>query len=346
VKRGGIVGSTVDKLISRELITPPPFLKNSIQYECIIGSVAYGISSGTSDVDLCGFCIPSKEIIFPHLTGVILGFDNDYKRFDQYQEHHIKDKGPKKEYDITIYNIVKYFRLCADGNPNMIDSLFVPRRCVLHSTQIGEMVREKRKLFLSKKCWHTHKGYAYSTLAKLQSKQNLGIKIYNFEKEHGGNCTYSYGDDLSFIKNDSDRAYYGHLLKELSETKSTRHEITRKFGFDVKFGFHVVRLLNQAEQILTEHDLDLEKNREQLKSIRRGEWTKEQIQDYFTQKEKQLEEVYLKSDLRHKPAIKEIKELLLNCLEQYFGSLDKMVRVEKGNKLLLNEIQDVLDKYR
>jgi len=114
----------------------------------------------------------------------------------------------------------------------------------------------------------------------------------------------------------------------------------------VKFGFHVVRLLNQAEQILTEHDLDLEKNREQLKSIRRGEWTKEQIQDYFTQKEKQLEEVYLKSDLRHKPAIKEIKELLLNCLEQYFGSLDKMVRVEKGNKLLLNEIQDVLDKYR
>jgi len=94
-----------------------------------------------------------------------------------------------------------------------------------------------------------------------------------------------------------------------------------------------------------EHDLDLEKNREQLKSIRRGEWSVDQIRKYFDEKEKALEKAYLESTLQHKPAIPEIKALLLNCLEQYFGSLDKMIKTDKNCAILINDIQDVLRKY-
>ncbi len=32
----------------------------------------------------------------------------------------------------------------------MIDSLFTPWRCVMHPTQVGEVMRENRKLFLHK----------------------------------------------------------------------------------------------------------------------------------------------------------------------------------------------------
>lgn len=127
---------------------------------------------------------------------------------------------------------------------------------------------------------------------------------------------------------------------------SHREKLLIDHNIDTKYAFHIVRLLNQAEQILTEHDLDLERNREQLKSIRRGEWTKEQIQNYFNDKEKQLEKVYLESKLRYKPAIKEIKALLLQCLEQYFGSLDKMIRVDKSCEMLINDISEVLNKYK
>lgn len=343
--------SNIDRLLSKELITPPSFLKNSVQYEVLTGSVAYGVSSDTSDMDIYGFCIPPKDIIFPHLAGVVLGFDNKYRKFEQYSQHHIKDKEAKKDYDITIYNIVKYFRLCADGNPNMIDSLFVPRRCVLHSTQIGEMVREKRHLFLSKLCFHTHKGYSYSQLAKMNSKESLGAKLRRFEDVYNLSHTKQYKDyygDLINVKifNTKDRKEYLNLLKELSETPSARHQQIRELGMDYKFSYHVVRLLNQAEQILIEHDLDLERNREQLKSIRRGEWTKEQIQNYFNDKEKQLEKVYLESKLRHKPAIPAIKVLLLACLEQYFGSLDKMIKTEKNCSMLVRDIEDVLKKYK
>ena len=91
------MGSVVSKLNSKGLITPPSFIENSIQYEVITGSVAYGVSSDTSDMDIYGFCIPSKEIIFPHLNGVIYGFDSDFRKFEQYQQHRI-DTSDIKEY--------------------------------------------------------------------------------------------------------------------------------------------------------------------------------------------------------------------------------------------------------
>ena len=338
------MGSYVDKLISKELIQPPSFLKNSIQYEVTIGSVAYGVSENTSDVDLYGFCIPSKEIVYPHLKGVIFGFDQNYHKFVQFQAHHVKDKEERKVYDIVIYNIVKYFRLCANGNPNMIDSLFVPRRCITHISQLGDIVRENRHLFLSKKCWHTHKGYAFSQLAKMKSKQNLGVQLRRFEDEYGLNHTDTFGAVIN-IEDDDDKFKYHQLLKKLSESPGTRHQKIREIGYDVKFGYHVVRLLNQVEQILVEQDLDLERNREQLKAIRRGDLTCVEIESYFTQKERQLEKVYSESKLRHKPAEVEIKELLVNCLEQYFGTIDKMAKGNPSCYYLIRDIEEVLGKY-
>lgn len=41
------MGSLIDNLIKKELIAPPPFLHNSVQFEVIMGSVAYGVSTDT-----------------------------------------------------------------------------------------------------------------------------------------------------------------------------------------------------------------------------------------------------------------------------------------------------------
>jgi len=179
------MASNIQKLTNKKLIHPPKFLPGAIQLEVIMGSVAYGVSSDTSDMDVYGFCIPPKESVFPHLAGEIPGFGNQISRFEQYQEHHIVDKETKQEYDFSIYSIVKYFQLCMENNPNMIDSLFVPRRCVLYSTQIGEHVRENRQLFLHKGAYHKFKGYAYSTLSKLENKDYQGLKnLQKFKQKH------------------------------------------------------------------------------------------------------------------------------------------------------------------
>lgn len=292
------MASVVQKLHNKGLIKPPSFLPANVHYETLMGSVAYGVSSDTSDMDVYGFCIPPKEVIFPHLSGEILGFGKQKSRFEQYQEHHIDDKELRKTYDLQIFSIVKYFSLCMDNNPNMIDSLFTPDFAVLHITAVGRMVREKRDLFLHKGAWHRFKGYAYSQLHKIDIKNPEG----------------------------------------------KRKELVEKHGYDTKYAYHVIRLLNEAEQILVDQTIDLQKNREQLKSIRRGEWSLEDLKLWSSSKEADLEKVYLESKLQHSPDEEAIKNLLMNCLEHHYGSLKDAVKIEGRSDQALREIIEIAQK--
>lgn len=279
-----------------------------MQMEVVMGSIAYGVSGDSSDMDIYGFCIPGRDDVFPHTRGEIPGFGTQVNRFAQYQQHHIIDEsaagGKGQEYDFTIYSIVKYFQLCMENNPNMIDSLFVPRRCILYSTQVGEMVRENRQLFLHKGAWHKFKGYAYSQLHKAENS--------------------------------------------IPEEGSTRRADYEKHGYSTKFAYHVVRLVSEVEMILVEGDLDLTRNREQLKAIRRGEWSKEQLREFFNSKEKHLEALYLSSSLRQKPVEQAIRQLLLDCLEHHYGSLEGCISAsaDEGTEAVrkLEEILNIINR--
>lgn len=291
------MSSKIKQLHKAGLISPPKWLPDNVHLEVMMGSVAYGVSSDTSDMDIYGFCIPPRHIVFPHEAGVIHGFDKNVESFEQYQQHHVKTF--EQEYDFSIYNIVKFFALCRDNNPNMVDALFVPRRCVLHSTAVGELVREKRRLFLHKGCWHKFKGYAYSQLHKAR------------------------------IKN--------------PEPGSKRAKLVDEFGYDTKFAYHIVRLMDEVEQILTLGDLDLTRSRELLKSIRRGERTLEWIEKYFEEREASLEEVYQKSELPYGPNEDAIKDLLLECLEMHYGKIKRYGSNVKVCQMLQAVMKD-LDK--
>ena len=58
-----------------------------------------------------------------------------------------------------------------ENNPNMIDSSLTPERCVIHATELGEMVQSHRKLFLHKGSWPKFKGHAYSQMQKIIEKR-------------------------------------------------------------------------------------------------------------------------------------------------------------------------------
>jgi len=107
-----------------------------------------------------------------------------------------------------------------------------------------------------------------------------------------------------------------------------------------------VRLLNEVEQILVEGDLDLQRNREQLKDIRRGEWTIDQLESYFENKERILESTYAASTLRQSADEDAVKRLLMSCLEQHYGNLSEAVKVQPDIERLVSDMQSVLDKYK
>jgi predicted nucleotidyltransferase len=270
-----------------------------------MGSVAYGASTDISDFDVVGFCIPSKELLFPHLAGQIEGFGRQKQKFEVYQQHHVMDPdalaGKGRQYDLNIYSIAKYFQLCMECNPNMIDSMFVPQDCILHITKVGNMVRDRRRDFLHKGAWHKFKGYAYSQLHKMKGK---GV-----------------------------------------EEGSNRDKLRQQYGFDVKFAYHTVRLLYEAEQILQEGDIDLRRHSEHLKSIRRGDVSEDDILAWASNKEKHLEAVYEQSKLRYGPDEPLIKQLLLDCLEDHYGNLSACVVVPDDAVVRLKQIDGILRDF-
>lgn len=292
--------SKVKKMFSQNVVKPPDHVIKGLQYETIMGSLSYGVSTDNSDQDIYGFSIPYKTIIFPHLAGFIHGFGSRPQGFEQWQEHHVKSPCGKIEYDFNIFSIVKYFHLCMQGNPNMIDSLYTPDSCIQYMTKIGSIVRSRRELFLSKNMWHTYKGYAYSQYRKINTKEPPTGK---------------------------------------------RKELIDKHGYDTKFAYHIVRLLCQVEQVLTEGTMDLQRNREQLKFIREGGWTKEQLYEYFQKKEADLETIKVKSDLRQEPDEAAIKELLFNCLEEHFGSLKDVVLMPERTTQFTQKLKSLMDEY-
>ncbi len=296
--------STLQRLTDKGLVKPPRWLPANVQYETIMGSVAYGVSSDSSDMDVYGWAIPPKEDVFPHLRGEILGFGKQAERFAQFQQHHVKDAselaGHGRVYDLTIFGIVKFFQLAMDNNPNVIDSLFTPAVCVLHATRVGQMVRENRRLFLHRGCWPKFKGYAYAQLHKMATKEPQG----------------------------------------------RRAELVAEHGYDTKFGYHIVRLLGEAEQILVEGDIDLQRDNDRLKAVRRGEWTEARLRQWAADKEADLERAYAASTLPATADEGKLKALLLNCLEEHYGSLAECVVEPDRAVAALRSIQADLDRVR
>jgi hypothetical protein len=135
------------------------------------------------------------------------------------------------------------------------------------------------------------------------------------------------------------------IRNKVNASNEKRAETIAKHGYDLKFAYHTIRLLNEVEQILVEGDLDLQRNREQLKEIRRGEWSLEQVEGYFESKEKLLEATYAASKLPHAPDEAVIKKILLECMELHYGDLGTAIKRDVNIEGLVRDLQTLLDRY-
>lgn len=291
----------IKELQKENLINPPKWLPNNVLFGAITGSYAYGVTDNTSDVDIYGIVMPPLSDMFPHIDGEIVGFGNNQKRFQQYQQHHINHKN--KEYDITFFNIVKFFQLAIENNPNIVDLLFIPQHCVLHATQPSNKIINKKELFLHKGLYSKFVGYASSQNAKMKSFSN--------------------------------------------KTNPKRKESIEKYGYDVKFAYHNIRLLTEAEQLLAENKIDFSKNSDMLKSIRRGEWSLHQIDTWTQSQLTHLQQLKVKSDLPDKPQYDTVKEILIEIIEDHYGKVSQKIGAHAPEtETIINDLESIIQKLR
>lgn len=114
------------------------------------GSHAYGTSTPQSDIDLKGVAIAPAAIYH--------GFA---QRFEQ--------ATTREPYDMTIFEVQKFFRLAADSNPGIVEVLWAEADDYPHLTPPGERLLEHRADFLSRKVRYTFSGYALSQLKRIRS---------------------------------------------------------------------------------------------------------------------------------------------------------------------------------
>lgn len=129
--------------------SPVSWVRDRSIYITKHGSHAYGTNLPTSDLDIRGIAVAPKEYY--------LGFS---KIFEQQVQ-----TNP----DITIFDIKKFFKLAADGNPNALEIIFTDESDHIFKNKLGELLLENRDLFLSKKIKHTFMGYAHSQLKRINT---------------------------------------------------------------------------------------------------------------------------------------------------------------------------------
>jgi len=152
------------------------------------GSNLHGLSiPGTDDSDEVGICIESIE----HAIG--------FSEFEQYiyrtaAEREGRHDAPSQhgDLDLTIFSLRKFLRLAMQGNPQILQCLFVPFSLCLQRDARGAQLQDLAPLIVSRAAGHRYLGYLEAQRQRLLGER--GQKKTNrpeLEAKHGYDTKYA-----------------------------------------------------------------------------------------------------------------------------------------------------------
>lgn len=232
------------------------------------GSIAHGMyvpntdPNSIDDIDAMYVIVPSLD----HYFGT--------KQFGSKGTKELKSE----EWDIVSYELVKFIRLLAKNNPNVMSLLWLEDKDMyLKISEEGRILIDNRDIFSTKKMYHSFVGYAYGQIKRMTH--------YKFEG-YMGEKRKALVDKFSF------------------DTKNSAHAI-RILRMGIEF-------LNEGVLYVKRDDA------EQLLQIKRGEWSLEQVQKEATNLFKKAEEARDKSKLPEAPDLEKVNKLSVYILKNIF----------------------------
>ena len=247
------------------------------------GSIAYGLDTPESDIDLRGFVPPSaRDIVSLHDFGT-LNLDEGI--------------------DATLHSLAKFCSLLLACNPSCIETLGVLDEHVLVESKAFDTLRAHRDWFVTRRCGATFGGYATQQLRRIENalnredphlaNQNAIRSVKSSIESISDRYPSLEASSFEPIERDGEVVLSGQLKEaDLAELKAFAHEcnesvktandlatrnIKRPSGKLAKHASHLIRLLRMGAEMLEtgaintwrgeDHDL--------LLAIKQGMWLNE-----------------------------------------------------------------------
>lgn len=122
-------------------------LFDRVIYRCVVGSRAYGLDHGNSDIDLRGIYLPPADL--------------------HWSLYGVPEQLEMKATDEAYWELQKFITLALKANPNILECLYTPN--VEFATPLARELLEIRDCFLSRLVYQTFNGYVLSQFKKIQT---------------------------------------------------------------------------------------------------------------------------------------------------------------------------------
>ena len=186
------------------------------------------------------------------------------------------------ELDVVFYSVRKYMGLLIKANPNVVGTLFL----------------EENMYMWRSRPWHKWMVPNRSMFSTMEA--------------YGSFCGYA-SSQLARLQRG---VYHGYMGEE-------RKALVDKYGYDIKNAAHVIRLYRMGIEYLESGNLQVFRpDREELKAIKRGEWTLEQVLEEAGRLDEKIKKVRDTSNLPESVDVKVIDDLLVK-IHMYFFKEDE-----------------------
>jgi len=279
---------------------------NYLLYKIITGSHLYGTNTENSDNDYSGVFLEPFEYIaspFKNIEEINLSVPN-------------KDVSGKNTFlavDVKYYGLKRFIKLVSQCNPNIIEFLFVPDNKILYLSNDFKSILDNRELFLTQEIARRFMGYAFEQEKKMYIRsENFTLihQAWKSLKEEYPNLPQNtpimktktadkYLESTRFLhQHNPDNAEYLYkcgdlqfgttlhikkvmkMLSERIQKASHRTDMILHKGYDYKFASHVVRLLGEGYQLMTEHTITFPIiNVDDVIDIKRGLYTIDRVKE-------------------------------------------------------------------